>query len=241
MSGRDGSGSRNLAPLSGLQLLWYQWSPDGRSIEYFQHAVTFSDGSIGILDLDGTPTSRTLVSFPRSDPCHPPETPIGCVHSVAMSPVDGRIAYVTYNPETGIDTVRVVDPDDGAITPVASVTATGLPNNAPSRIAWSRDGSRIALAAGCQIWSIAADGSDQAVVKDLSPCTATPGRLTWSPDGAELAFVEPSFDVVGHLQSVTLYALTVDGSSMRRLATLQGDFGVGFNAITWRPVPIPER
>jgi Tol biopolymer transport system component len=231
---RDGIGSRKLDALSGLQLWWYQWSPDGRSIEYFQHAVYFSDGSIGTLDLDGTPASRTLVSFPRSDHCG---TALGCVHSVAMSPVDGRIAFVTYDPQAGSDTVRVIDPDDGSITVVASVTATLLPTNVPSRLAWSPDGSRIALAAGCQIWSIAPDGNDQALVKDLGPCTATPGRLIWSPDGAELAFVDPTFDVVGHLQNVTLYALTVDGGSIRRLATLQADFAVGGNAITWQPVP----
>src|SRR5207249_5167920 len=120
-------------PLAGTNLWWYQWSPDGRSIAYFDHGVYSSGGAIGILDLDGHPAARTLVSFPREDPCNPGWAPLGCVHSVSMSPVDGRIAYATYDPGAAIDTMRVIDPDDGAVTVVARWAATGVPGFVPSR------------------------------------------------------------------------------------------------------------
>jgi Tol biopolymer transport system component len=241
----DGSGARELEPLAGLNLWWYQWSPDGRSIAYLEHSVYQSDGSIRVLDLDGPPTARTLVSFPRADPCNPPWAPLGCVHSVSMSPVDGRIAYATFDPERGSDSIRVVDQDDGDIRLVARLTATGEPGFSPNRLAWSPDGSRIAYAAGCQIWSMAPDGTDQTLIKDLGSCTAIPtaipDRLTWSPDGTELSFFELDRAVGGALRDVTLTVLTVDGGAVRRLATFGVDDAVGLQAFAWRPLPVPQR
>lgn len=235
----NGSGAKELEPLAGLNMWWYQWSPDGRSIAYFEHGVHVSDGSIGILDLDGPPAARTLVSFPRADPCNTPSAPLGCVHSVAMSPVDGRIAYATYDPEAGIDTVRVIDPNDGTIALVARWKVTGRPDVVPSRMAWSPGGSRIAYVADCQIWSIAPDGTDRALIKDLGACTAMPDRLTWSPDGTELGFFELDRDAAGVLEDVTLTVLTLDGGAVRRLATFQPDDSVGLGAFAWRPMPLP--
>jgi hypothetical protein len=219
-----------------MNLWWYQWSPDGHSIAYFDHGVQLPDGEIGILELDRPPTARTLVSFPREDPCNPPEAPLGCVHSVSMSPADGRIAYATYDPEAGIDTIRVIDPDDGTVTVVARWTATGVPGFVPSRLAWSPDGSRIAYAQGCRIWTISPDGSDSVLIKDLGACTEVPDRLTWSPDGSELAFFELDRDTTGVLTNVTLTTLTLVGGTMHRLATFEVDDSVGLQPFIWRPV-----
>ena len=226
----DGTGDTTLDPLAGMNLLWAEFSPDGRSIAYFDHSVYFADGAIGILDLDGDPTARTLVTFPRQDPCNTPSAPIGCVHSVTMSPADGRIAYTTYDPKAGVDTLRVIDPDDGAIALVARWSATSMPLG--QRIAWSPDGSRIAYATGCQIWSIAPDGTDPALLHDLGTCTSVPDGLTWSSDGREIAFIEVERDVQGTPQSATLSVLPLDGP-LRRLGTFAADDGGFFFA--WGP------
>src|SRR4029077_17096812 len=109
-----------------------------------EHAVYSSRSSIRILDLDGSPTARTLVSFHDAHACEPGWGALGCVHAVVMSPVDGRVAYATYDPDAGTDTVRVVDPDDGAVSLVARWTVTTPERYLPARMAWSPDGSRIA-------------------------------------------------------------------------------------------------
>lgn len=237
---RDGGGRTRLDPLAGMNLLWYQWSPDGRTIAYFEHGVYSSDGSIGVLDLAGTPIARTLVSFPRADPCNTGHAPLGCVHSVTMSPVDGRISYATYDPKAGIDTVRVINPDDGTIAVVATWPVAGRPDFLPQRMAWSPDGSRIAYAADCQIWSFAPDGTDPVLVKDLGTCTALPDRLTWSPDGTELAFFVLDRDASGVVRAMTLTVLDLDGGAIHRLETFypsDSDDGIGSTPIAWRSVP----
>jgi Tol biopolymer transport system component len=235
--GADGRGATRLDALARLNILWYEWSPDGRSIAYWEHAVHFSDSSIRILDLDGSPTARTLVSFPDRHACEPGWVALGCVHSVVMSPIDGRIAYATYDPEAGTDSVRVVDPDDGSINLVATWTVTTQEGYVPARMAWSPDGSRIAYAADCQIWSMAPDGTDRSLIKDLGACTAMPDRLTWSPDGSELAFFELDRDVAGTITDVTLTVLTVEGGAIRRLATFEPDDAVGLQPPVWQPLP----
>jgi hypothetical protein len=247
--GRDGLRARALAQLSGLDVGWYHWSPDGRSIAYFEHGpFRFGGGSIGVLELGPKPEVRTLVSFPELDSAAScsPGIPLSCAHSVAMSPVDGRVAYAMNDPETRMDTVRVIDPHEGAITVLGRWPSTlfgSRPLNpwSPSRLAWSPDGSRIAFTVGCQIWSIAPNGTDRELIKDLGTCAATPDRLSWSPNGTELAFVELGRDGSGVLHEVTVTVLTLDGGSMRRLATLEADDAVEIQPFAWQPIPIPRK
>jgi Tol biopolymer transport system component len=252
---RDGSRRRELDALAGLNVLWSEWSPDGRSIAYWEHGVHFSDSSIRLLELSGSSPPRTLVSFPEEDPCNPRSSPLGCVHSVAMDPIDGRIAYATFEPKEGFDgttqyapfevkegtdRIHVIDPDDGAITLVATSPATGVPGHLPSVLAWSPDGSRLAFAAGCRIWSIAPGSTDRELLVDLGSCPATPEQLTWSPDGTELAFIELNRTATGVLDDVTLSVLTVDGAAVRTLGTFGADDAVGLVPMAWQPIPISD-
>lgn len=245
---RDGGEPMALDVLKDRPLEWFAWLPGGRSIAYFEHgSFDFGGGSLGVVEVVPNPTARTLVSFPEFESSESCTTyaPLSCAHSFAVSPVDGRIAYATNDAKTSTDTVRVVNPDDGTVTLVARWPAESFANRPSnparlSRLAWSPDGSRIAFAAGCQIWSIAPDGTDRSLIKDLGSCEATPDRLTWSPDGTELAFVELERKVEGIVQSLTITALTVDGGSIRRLATLEmGDAEIG--PIAWQSIPITEQ
>jgi Tol biopolymer transport system component len=245
VSRSDGSEPEHLPALDGLNLWWYQWSPDGRSIVYFEHGVHVSSGSIGIVELDDPSNARTFVSFPDEDPCNPPAAgfgglPLGCVHSVVMSPADGRIAYATFDPAAGVDEIRIVDPRSGDVATVATWAATGISGVTPSRMAWSPDGSRIAYAAGCRIWSIAPDGSDRTVIGDPGACTVRPDRLTWSPDGRELAFYEIAPATSQTFAEATLTILTLEGGGVRRLGTFEADDSVGLQPFVWQPLPWDE-
>jgi dipeptidyl aminopeptidase/acylaminoacyl peptidase len=246
---REGAEPMTLDVLNHLSLQWFGWLPNGRSIVYFEHgSFEFGGGSIGIVEVAPHPTARTLVSFPElesSDACAT-DIPLSCAHSFAISPTDGRIAYASNDATTGTDTLSVVDPDDGTVSLVAEWPSTvfgarPLNPSRPARLAWSPDGSRIAFAVGCQIWSIAPDTSDRELIKDLDPCVGTPDRLTWSPDGTELAFVELDRNVGGILQNLTLSVLSVDGGSIRRLATLEVDDAVEIGPIAWQSIPIDEQ
>jgi hypothetical protein len=246
---RDGARPTTLDVLKGRSLDWFGWLPNGRSIAYFEHgSFDFGGGSVGIVEIAPHPTARTLVSFPElesSEACSR-YIPLSCAHSFAISPADGRIAYAMNDAKTGTDTVRLVDPADGTVTLVARWPATvfgARPLNPwrPSRLAWSPDGSRIAFAAGCQIWSIAPDGTHRELIKDLDTCVATPDRLTWSPDGSQLAFVELDRNVEGILQNLTLTVLAVDGTSIRRLATVQADDAVEIGPVAWQPIPLEQQ
>jgi Tol biopolymer transport system component len=230
--GRDGSGRTRLNALSDRSLRWYQWSPDGRSIAYWEQSdLLAGGGSIGLVGVDGQATDRALVSFPESDACHEQDNPTPCQHAVAMSPADGRIAYATYAPETASETVLMIDPEGGEPAPIATWTDSRI-----EWMTWSADGSRIAVAAGCQVWTMASDGTDRRLIKDLAPCLRI-DRLAWSPDGAKLAFVQTDPGEEALVVDVTLMVLTVDEGSVTALATLTDDTSVSPQPLAWQAVP----
>jgi Tol biopolymer transport system component len=57
--------------------------------------------------------------------------------------------------------------------------------------AWSPDGSRIAYAAGDEIWVMNSDGTDQRAVTDCPLSGGCVGDMapSWAPDGTELVLV----------------------------------------------------
>jgi Tol biopolymer transport system component len=232
--GRDGTGAMTLDVLKGRPLLWYAWLPDRESIAYYeQSGFESGGGSIGVVDVDGPQSDRTLVSLPLSDACVEPHgSPTqSCEHAIAMSPADGRIAYATYEPTTETELIRLVEASDGRVTPLAPWTGPRIES-----MAWSPDGEHIAMAAGCEVWSMHSDGTDRALIDDLGSCIRI-GSLTWSPDGTELAFVEIGPPQGGDLLMVTLTVLAVDSGSVIARADLTHDVYGGIPPIAWQPVP----
>jgi hypothetical protein len=78
-------------------------------------------------------------------------------------------------------------------------------------IAWSPDGSQMAVAADRALTILAADGSRPRVLA-CDPCRS-PTEVTWSPDGALLAIRTPG----GAIGASELYVVEPDGGGVRRL------------------------
>jgi Tol biopolymer transport system component len=87
-------------------------------------------------------------------------------------------------------------------------------------LAWSLDGSRIAIDSSGQIWAMNADGSNQ--VRLTSKPSARPAEMpAWSPDGTRIAFAS----------GLALWMINADGTEEKMLApSIRGG-----TAISWSP------
>jgi WD40 repeat protein len=227
--GEDGSGKRRLDAISGNFSDWNEWTPDGRSIAFYfvPSSRGSSEGAIGIVDV-ASGAMRTLATFPASTACNN-YLPIACQHVFAMSPVEGRILYATWDPQTEVDTLRVIDATDGRLTGSATWAGSRI-----DWVSWSPDGSRLALAEECRVWTMAPDGTDRKLVHDFEECL-TSGRGIWSPDGRQLGVVVAAAN--GPLASGRLVALNVQDGSIAATTAIIEDTGCGPAPLGWQPIP----
>jgi Tol biopolymer transport system component len=118
--------------------------------------------------------------------------------SLSWSPDGANFVYTAFSANFGCGPVRLYDLTTDAI----STIVPREPDRPICEAAWSPVGSRIALG-GRGLELIDPDGSDRTT---LAPRLG-PDNLTWSPDGATIAFTTPN----------AIYEVDADGSNLRIL------------------------
>ena len=127
------------------------------------------DGAIWTMNADGSP--QTKLTSPTSLNSH---------REPAWSPDGTKIAYFFHS---GSSTDIAVINADGTGT----VNLTNTPGFDEFEPTWSPDGTRIAYSRSNTIWTMGADGSQQAAL--TSPAALEYHREpAWSPDGTKIAY-----------------------------------------------------
>lgn len=226
--GKDGSGERRLDTISGNFTEWNEWTPDGRSIAFFVRSpYGLTESSIAVVDV-ASGNLATLATFPVTSICDN-YNPAPCQHAFAMSPIEARILFATWDPQTKIDTLRVLDARGGTVTGSATWEGSRI-----DWLSWSPDGSRLALAAECRVWTMDPDGTDRRLVHDFEDCL-TSARGMWSPDGRQLGAVVAATNEP--LASGRLVVLNVGDGSIAATTEIIEDTSFGPAPLGWQPLP----
>jgi hypothetical protein len=172
------------------------WSPDGSRLAFVSAVGGRSNGSISLINSDGT--GRTFLETPTA----------GRDSSPAWSPNGNWIAYAG------------VDENGSAVYAIRADGSQGrLLASHGSGPAWSPDGTKIAYQTKCGVNLITPSG------KDVTPpsarrCNAIGvpglGPPVWSPDGRQIAISGQASAPDGAIASGT-YVMNADGSNLVRL------------------------
>jgi DNA-binding SARP family transcriptional activator len=198
----DGTGERRLThddyPNAGAT-----WSPDGARIAFYSRRDGLAE--IFVMDsADGSNVKRLTYGLEKQEESWRP----------TWSPDGRKIAFSrTVGSLTRLFTMNT----DGSFqVPFTRKTAS------MTTAAWSADGRRIAFSFSephqkADIFMVRPDGSNLTCVTHHSPDVNSPeatGGITWSPDGAQLAFAS---DCSGPAQ---IFAINIDGTGLKQLTTL---------------------
>jgi Tol biopolymer transport system component len=176
-------------------------SPDGTRVVFARTESSTYD-ELYVANADGTGGLAKLTDDPAMEEFAPTWSPDGRKVAFAAVPVD-----YFFGPEAGAWEVYTVDADGSDLT---QITHNELREY---NLAWSPDGTRIALGAyrpsgdpaGAQdqgVYVMDADGSDAVKIADGN-------YPSWSPDGLKLA----------HSFEGRLYTMDADGSDRREIVT----------------------
>lgn len=160
-------------------------SPDGTKIAF----SSTRDGNyeIYLINIDGTGVVR-LTNDPGGD------------IMPAWSPSGTQLVYVRIATGSGAQQIIRMNADGSSPTPLTAPGTGGDP-------AWSPDGTRIVYGSAGALWTMNADGSNQALLFDDLISADQP---TWSPDGSQIAFA-------GVDANQDIFIINADGSGLRNL------------------------
>ena len=195
------------------------WSPDGRKIAF---TSTFADEGaqpqLYVMNADGS--DRTFLR--RSPALHPTWSPDG--KKIAFSTALRLPAYL--NPAPG--NIWIVNAD-GSGEPRRLTTDPDLYEYP----AWSPDGKKIAFVRDGNIYVIGSSGAEGGAKQPRLLTDHVRGRpvdLSWSPDGAEIAFASVTAHRLRY-EEQDVYKMDADGSSVTHLTHGRGSE----SSPTWSP------
>jgi TolB protein len=213
----DGSGAHALA--TGGTFSQPSWAPDGTSLAYVYRGTNFAD--IFVTDDQGQAQTRLTNSqstvLDNNDWNFRP----------AWSPDGKQIAYVSDKSST-FPVLWLMSAIDG--TGRHALATPGLPEEAVDALAWSPDGSQLALTlfnepGPTQIALLPIGGTGRQVGHVLTDLAGGALDPAWAPDGSWLAFA--GRDGYG----VETYAVQPDGTSITKLTS----DGVLARSPVWSP------
>jgi Tol biopolymer transport system component len=203
----DGSGNRRL---TGIDAELPRWSPNGRELAYaadlsqvatYEHdgppeAVDSGKAMIDVINVDGT-GKRVLA---RS----------GYTADLEWSP-DGRWLAFDSGACCAYGSLKVVRPRGGGLRTVAKDVDYGA-------FSWSPDGTRLVFASGFRLYVVQlATGTTTfltKVTRGEGICCEVPS-ISWSPDGAWIAFVAAGESISGDsLEGAHAYVVNSRGGNL---------------------------
>jgi Tol biopolymer transport system component len=199
-----GVGIGNLTNTIGVDEFEPAWSPDGSKIAYRR------SGAIWTMNADGSgqaPLTSPAMTISHAEP--------------AWSPDGTKIAFERHWAIEGAD-IWVVNAD-GTGTPLPLTETPAIDEFEPT---WSPDGARIAYRRTGLIWTMNADGSDQAQL--TSYVDGLDVEPSWSPDGTKIAY--------RHIPDVgadDIYVMNADGSDRINLTNSPG---IDESEPAWQPL-----
>jgi len=177
------------------------WSPDGTQIAFTRSS---SSNQIFVMNADGSNQRRLTQS---GNDRYPTWSPDGTKIAFLSSSCPGCSATTIY--------VMNADGSDQRIILVSDA------HHYYFGLAWSPDGSKLAVTNGLYIFSVNVDGSNRTQITTPGP-GAYDSNIAWSPDGSKIAFLRSANCDWNDCYDVSIWTVNPDGSNPTKLADVYG-------------------